>query len=127
VFEPRELTILTAWAEALAEALTVAPERVEAVPAHAHAGAVWRAELGIPDPSPRLDQAISLMDDVVRESKITDVLPTADAVLAALAERSPSKSRLERLANRVLRTAVEQRQARQAMSAALSSSPETTA
>ncbi len=127
VFEPRELTILTAWAEALAEALTVAPERVEAVPAHAHAGAVWRAELGIPDPSPRLDQAISLMDDVVREAKITDILPSADAVLAALAERSPSKSRLERLANRVLRTAVEQRQARQAMGAALSSRPETTA
>jgi hypothetical protein len=115
VLEPKELTILTAWAEALAEALAVAPERVEAVAAHAHAGAMWRSELQLSDPSPKLDQAISLIDDVVRDATIADAPPTPDTVLAALADRWPSEPRLERLANRVLRSTVEQRQARQAM------------
>ena len=121
VLQPMELTILTAWAEALAEALTVAPQRLEAVPSNARAGAAWRAELGIPDPSPQLDTALSLIDDVVRDAAIADARPKPDAILAALADRSPGEPRLESLVMRVLRTAVEQRQARHAMSESLRS------
>jgi hypothetical protein len=113
--EPKELTILTAWAEALAEAVTIAPERADAVSDQARAGAQWRAELGIPDVSVQLDRAIGVIDDVVRVVRSTGALPTADAILAALADRRPSEPRLERLANRVLRSAIEQRQARLAM------------
>ena len=111
--EPRDLTVLTAWAEALAEALTAAPERVEALPSEAHAGASWRAELGLADPSPLLDQAIGLIDEVVADATAAESHPTPDAVLAALEDRWPSEAALERLANRVLRTAIEQRQVRQ--------------
>jgi hypothetical protein len=63
----------------------------------------------------QLDRAIGVIDDVVRVVRSTGALPTADAILAALADRRPSEPRLERLANRVLRSAIEQRQARLAM------------
>ena len=114
LLEVNELTILIAWAEALAEALAVAPERVEAVSSEAHAGAPWRAELGIQDPCSRLDQAIGLLDEVIRVAKIADAPPAPDAVLAAIAERRPSEPRLARLAHLALRAAIEQRQARRA-------------
>jgi hypothetical protein len=115
MLEPKELTILTAWAEALAEALTVAPERVEAVSPNARAGSTWRAEMGIPDPSPQLEQGIAAMEGLLQDARIAGALPTPDSLLAALADRRPSESRLERLARRVLRNAVEQRRARQAV------------
>jgi hypothetical protein len=115
VLEPKELTILTAWAEALAEAVAIGPERADAVSDHARAGAQWRAELGIADVSAQLDRAIGVIDDVVRAVQSAGALPTPDAILAALADRWPSEPRLERLANRVLRSAIEQRQARLAM------------
>jgi hypothetical protein len=115
VLEPKELTILTAWAEALAEAVAITPERANAVSDHARAGAQWRAELGIADVSPQLDRAIGVIEDVVRAVQSTGALPTPDAILAALADRWPAEPRLERLANRVLRSSIEQRQARLAM------------
>jgi hypothetical protein len=54
----------------VAEALTSAPERVEAVTPNARAGAAWRAELGITDPSPQLDGALSLIDEVFRDPAV---------------------------------------------------------
>src|SRR5262249_33359782 len=59
VLEAGELTILTSWAEAVAEALVFATQRIEAVPADAQAGAPRRAELRISEPSPPLNPAIS--------------------------------------------------------------------
>ena len=50
-----ELTILMSWAETVAEALTYAPERLDAVAADA-LGAPWRAALGISEPSSRLEE-----------------------------------------------------------------------
>jgi hypothetical protein len=58
VLEYDELTILTGWAEGVTEAAATAPERVEALLAEARAGARWRADLGLPEPSPRLADAI---------------------------------------------------------------------
>ena len=113
VLEPKELTILTAWAEALAEALTVAPERAEAVPANAHTGPTWRAELGIADPSPQLDQAISLIDEAVRTTTGPCSNLGLEALLPAIRDSQPGNSALDRLARRVLRSALEQRQNRQ--------------
>jgi hypothetical protein len=54
-----ELTILAAWTQAAAEALTFAPERIRAVIADTRAGAPWRAELGIREPSLPLQHSIS--------------------------------------------------------------------
>jgi len=46
--ESDELTILTGWAQALAEALVYDPECVEALLADAQGNSPWRAKLGIP-------------------------------------------------------------------------------
>jgi hypothetical protein len=54
-----ELTILASWTQAAAEALTFAPERIRAVIADTRAGAPWRAELGIREPSLPLQHCIS--------------------------------------------------------------------
>jgi hypothetical protein len=61
ILAAEELTILATWAQAAAEALTFAPERIEAVMADARAGAPWRAELGIRQPSSPLQHRISSM------------------------------------------------------------------
>jgi hypothetical protein len=58
---PEELTILATWEQAAAEALAFAPERLAAVTADAQAGAPWRAELRIRQPSPPLQHNISGM------------------------------------------------------------------
>src|SRR5215469_4468547 len=50
--ESDELTILTGWAQALAEALVYDPECVEALLADVRRNTRWRARLGIPEPSP---------------------------------------------------------------------------
>jgi hypothetical protein len=61
ILAAEELTILATWAQAAAEALTFAPERIGAVAADARAGAPWRAELGIRQPSSPLQHRISSM------------------------------------------------------------------
>jgi hypothetical protein len=61
VLAAEELTILATWAQAAAEALAFAPERIGAVVADARAGAPWRAGLGIRQPSPPLQHSISAM------------------------------------------------------------------
>jgi len=49
--EPDELTILTAWAEGVAEVLAYAPGEVQALLTEASRGAAWRASLGLVEPS----------------------------------------------------------------------------
>jgi hypothetical protein len=53
-----ELTILTSWAEAFAEALALAPSSVEDLSADARSGASWREKLAVCEPSPFLRQCI---------------------------------------------------------------------
>ena len=115
VLEREELTILTSWAEALSEALTFAPEHVEAISTNAHSGARWRARLGISEPSPRLDQAIDSIHQALGTTTLADRVPAPDAVLAAIQDTGPGERRLDRLARRVLRSAIEQRQTRKAL------------
>jgi hypothetical protein len=61
-----DLTILTSWAEAIAEAVAYAPEYLEAVLADPRPDAPWRAQLGLPDPSPKLAGAIETVERAVR-------------------------------------------------------------
>ncbi len=104
-----DLTILTAWAEAVAEALAYAPERVESVLAEATSGAQWRAKLDLPEPSTRLGEAIDSMGRAVRAF---DHPPTFDALIAAVAEDRPGELELDGLARRVLLSMLEQRRTR---------------
>jgi hypothetical protein len=114
VLETDELTILTSWAEAVAEALAFAPERVEAVLADLQPGAEWRAALGIEQPSPQLSPAIRALRELVRTTMAAADEPTLNALLVATHGSRPGEQELERLARRLLQSAFEQRQVRQA-------------
>jgi AAA ATPase domain len=114
VLEADELTILTSWAEAAADALVFAPKRIEALPAAAQAGASWRAGLRIPEPSSSLDHAISSMTRAVRSAAATSSGPPLDALLQGIGDSQPGEPALDRLVRAVLRSALEHRQARRA-------------
>ena len=108
-----DLTVLTGWAEALAEMLAFAPERADTVVAEAHPDAPWREALGIPAPSRPLTQAIEWLARTVRHEE-PDTPVTFDAALSSCRADQPGEHSLDRLARRVLRSALEQRRTRQA-------------
>jgi len=104
-----ELTILTSWAEAMAEALAFAPASVEALAAEAQPGAGWRNELRICEPSPPLRYAIDRMAQTARTAAAGGD-PQLEAALLAAEDSQPDQSALDRLARAVLRSALQQRQ-----------------
>jgi hypothetical protein len=113
VLESEELTILTAWAEAVAEALASAPERADAVLSDARAGAKWRPALGLPEPTARLSDAIDSMDRVVRGATPPEGTLTLDGLLTAANEDRPDEERLDSVVRKVLLAMLEQRRTRQ--------------
>jgi hypothetical protein len=112
--ETLDLSILTGWAEALADALAHQPSRAQQVVAEAHADAGWREALGIACPSLELDKAIESIDRAVRDATPAAGTPRFDAVLKIASSPPSSEERLETLARRVLRSALEQRLTRRA-------------
>ena len=112
MLDTSELTILSCWAEAVADALAFAPEQLEAVRADALADAPWRAELGLPKPSGELNQAISRMFREARTAMDTGREPPLDAVILAVRATHVGSPGLDQLVCRVLRSAVEQRRNR---------------
>jgi hypothetical protein len=113
VLEGDEMTIFASWAEAIAEALTFASDRVEAALSNADPRALWRAALGTAAPSEQLSQAIGCMSRVVRSATATGGEPALGALLLALRNGQPGAPGIERLVHRVLRSALEQRQTQQ--------------
>jgi hypothetical protein len=112
VLEADELTVLTSWAEAIAEVLAYVPERAQAVLADALPDAPWRAALGIAEPSRPLSRAIDSMQTPVRSAIAAADEPTLSGVLLAAVARGPGEHELDALARRVLQSALEQRQVR---------------
>jgi hypothetical protein len=80
--EAVELTILTGWAEAVAEALAASPDQLTSIVDDARADAPWRRQLGVAEPSANLASALEEMARVVVPRP-----PTVEAVLAAMEER----------------------------------------
>jgi len=80
--EAVELTILTSWAEAVAEALAASPDQLNTILDDARAGAAWRRQLGAAEPSADLASAL---EDLAR--MVDSGTPTVEAVLAAMDER----------------------------------------
>jgi len=115
VLDAEELTILTCWAEAAADALVFAPERIPAVTADARPGAPWRAGLRLPEPSPPLSDAIDSMLSAVRTATAAGGEPPPDAVLAAIRDSQPGEPGTDTMARLVLRAALEQRRTQQAI------------
>jgi hypothetical protein len=112
LLETDELTVLTGWAEAVAEALASAPQSALRVLANARAGAQWRAALGLPEPTPRLDQAISSITNTVQTVALRGRGPWFDAALLATRRDRPGEQEIAALARRVLRATLEQRHIR---------------
>jgi hypothetical protein len=107
LLECDEITVLTGWAEAAAEMLVCAPERVDGVLADGCQNSAWRAALGIAEPSPQLSKAIHSIGRVIREATPQGGVPILDALHCPSQEDEASKDGLERLARRVLRMAIE--------------------
>jgi hypothetical protein len=114
VLEVEELTILTGWAQAVAETLAYAPVRVLGLVADARPGERWRAALNIGEPSPRLSEAIDIIDHIVRTSLPPNGSLTLDALIATTSAERTGEANLARLVRGVLRSTLEQRRMRQA-------------
>jgi hypothetical protein len=91
-------------------------ERVEGVLAQARASTPWRAALGLPEPSPRLSEAIDAMGRVVRAATSADGRHAFEALLAAAGEDRSDEGGLEHVVRRVLLSMLEQRGTRQPVS-----------
>jgi hypothetical protein len=107
VLDNEELTILTGWAEALAEALVYDPGCVEAVLAEEEDTMHWRAKLGLPEPSAQLRRAIHFIYQTFRMVASLDC-NRVDALRASLLGDRQSEDALDRLARRVMRSTLEQ-------------------
>jgi hypothetical protein len=114
VLDVDDLTVLTGWAEAVAETLAHAPDRIPALLADARPGAAWRSALGIADPSPKLDKAIASLSAVIDRAAPVDDPPSFDAVLAASRETRVGEQPLDELVRSALRATLEQLRSRQA-------------
>jgi hypothetical protein len=80
--EAVELTILSCWAEAVAETLAASPDQLNTILDDARAGAPWRRQLGVAEPSADLASALEDLAGMVGSRT-----PTVEAVLAAMDER----------------------------------------
>jgi hypothetical protein len=115
--ETDDLTVLTAWAEAVAEVLEYAPERLESVLAEARTDVSWREKLGLPQPSPRLGDAVDAMGGLVRATTLGAGAKSFDALLAVAADGRADEDGLEYVVRRVLLAMLEERRTRQPMPA----------
>jgi len=113
VLEGDELTVLTGWAQALAEALAYAPECVEVLLANAQAGAPWRDEFQLTQPSPQLSQAIQFMRQAITAVTSQGGMPKLDALRISYGAHPREEPRLEMLVRRVLLSMFEQLRTRQ--------------
>jgi hypothetical protein len=104
---PVELTVVTAWADALAAALEHAPETSDDVLADALPGAPWRRQLGVPEPSATLVEALTAVADTLGATTADG--DRVDALVTLLRDAAPDGTAAASLARAVLRAAMEAR------------------
>jgi hypothetical protein len=107
-----DLTILTGWAEAVAETLVYTPHHTLPLLAEAGTDASWRSSLGLPEPPALVADAIQALQRVVQSSIQDHSTPTFQATLAATQAPQPQESTLDALARRVLRSTLDQLRSR---------------
>jgi hypothetical protein len=118
LMEADEITILTGWAEGVAEALAYMPERAQDLLADAGGGTPWRNALNLAEPTPLLTQAMESIGHALAAATPAGGVPSFDAALISAQESRPDEPPLERLTRRVLRSALEQLRTRQGATAA---------
>jgi hypothetical protein len=111
--EADEVTILTGWAEGLAEAMAYTPERTHDLLADAGESAPWREAVGLAKPPVRVTEAIDSIAQILTAATPASGPPSFDALLTTTQESRPDELPLDRLARRVLRSALEQLRTRQ--------------
>jgi hypothetical protein len=114
VLEVEDLTILTGWAEGVAEALAHAPARAGGLLDDAQAGASWRTAFAIPEPSPRLSEGIDSIREAVAAATPIGGAPSFDALLNSVRQDRADEPALGELVRRVLQSTLEQVRTRQA-------------
>lgn len=107
-----DLTIVTGWAEAVAETLAYAPSRTLPLIGKAGADAPWRASLALMEPPAPVVDAVDALERIVRSASQQNGAPTFDAVLAATEVCPPGESALHCLTRRVLRSTLDQLRSR---------------
>jgi hypothetical protein len=112
-----DLTILTGWAEAVAETLAYVPHQTLSLLGEAGAEASWRGSFGLLEPPAPVAHAVEALERVVRSSVKGQGTPTFDAVLAATQTPQPDESALDGLARRVLRSTLDQLRSRRGRAA----------
>jgi hypothetical protein len=117
VLDREDLSVLTAWAEAVVEAVSYAPERTAEVLADGRPGARWRTAMGLTEPSARLGAAIESIEQALGALDVADGERTSDALLAAAAQEPPDENPLDGLVRRVLLAMLEERRTRRPGSA----------
>ena len=111
-FDSEDLTVLTSWAEGLAEVLSYAPERVKALLDAASGNDPWRIYLALQEPSGDLRKALIYVREAAEAALLSD-LPAFDALLQACQENGAGRDGTERLVRRVLKSTMEQLRTRQ--------------
>jgi hypothetical protein len=110
--DPEELTILRSWAEAVAEVLATAPDRLDRALAELDEGVTWREGLAIGDWSSALTDAYQAIRRLLATDAPADVGLTLDRAIAVVRADRRDVSESEALARGVLRLALEQRRIR---------------
>jgi hypothetical protein len=105
-----DLTILTSWCDAVAEAMEHSPELVDELMDDALPGGQWRRLLGIAELSPALAEALAAVSAAVTAVGATVDRPRDEAILALLDTGSADGGPTASLARSVLRSALEARQ-----------------
>jgi hypothetical protein len=82
-----ELTVLTSWSQAVADAARYSPNQVGVLLAEARSGAAWRRPFGLQEPSSALDAALEAVGRIVRTAAgsqrdltVRNLLEAADAI-----------------------------------------------
>jgi hypothetical protein len=107
-----DIAILTGWAEGIVEALVYAPNKAMSLLDQARPGTLWRKELGLPEPSPQLQQAFDAINETITAATRPGESPTLEAVLLVTQNDKPNQGPVDQLARRVLRATLDQLRSR---------------
>lgn len=110
--ESDEVTVLTGWAEAVAEALPGCPDRTAAVLSNARRDAPWRPAMQLAQPTGRLADAIASLHRFVVANATSSASCTYDSVLATARQEVRDEKPLDRMVRRALLSMLEERQTR---------------
>lgn len=113
LLDSEELTVLTAWAEAVSEALVYAPGRAADVLAAARPAAPWRKALNLSPPSPRIGHGIDLLDEALQAATSQSGELGPDGLSAFSDPAFTGVDGLDGLVRRVLVSTIEARLTRQ--------------